>query len=132
MEASGRPGRRGAEAIQRLPASDLVDGLVTVVKLPNDDMKGRIIGREGRNIRALEMATGVDVIVDETPQSIVLSSFDPFRRAMAKLAIERLIEDGRIHPARIEEVVVRARAEMEESLDSLGESAAFELGIAGL
>jgi ribonuclease Y len=95
-------------------------------------MKGRIIGREGRNIRALEMATGVDVIVDETPQSIVLSSFDPFRRAVAKHAIERLIEDGRIHPARIEEVVVRARAEMEEGLDALGESAAFDLGITGL
>jgi len=131
-EAASRARRIVAEAIQRLPASDLVDGVVTVVKLPNDDMKGRIIGREGRNIRALEMATGVDVIVDETPQSIVLSSFDPFRRAMAKLAIERLIEDGRIHPARIEEVVVRARSEMEESLDALGESAAFELGITGL
>jgi ribonucrease Y len=131
-EASQRARRIVAEAIQRLPASDLVDGVITAVRLPNDDMKGRIIGREGRNIRALEMATGVDVIVDETPQSIVLSSFDPFRRAVAKLAIERLIEDGRIHPARIEEMVARARAEMEESLDSLGESAAFELGITGL
>src|SRR5947208_14631010 len=131
-EASGRARRIVAEAIQRLPASDLVDGVVTIVRLPNDDMKGRIIGREGRNIRAIEMATGVDVIVDETPQSIVLSSFDPFRRAIAKHAIERLIEDGRIHPARIEELVARARAEMEESLDSLGESAAFEIGITGL
>jgi ribonucrease Y len=131
-EASGRARRVVAEAIQRLPASDLVDGVVTMVKLPNDDMKGRIIGREGRNIRALEMATGVDVIVDDTPLSIVLSSFDPFRRAVAKHAIERLIEDGRIHPARIEEMVARARAEMEESLDSLGEGAAFDLGITGL
>ena len=131
-EAAARGRRIVAEAIQRLPAADLVDGVVTVVRLPNDDMKGRIIGREGRNIRALEMATGVDVIVDETPQSIVLSSFDPFRRAVAQHAIERLIEDGRIHPARIEEMVARARSEMEESLDALGESAAFELGITGL
>jgi ribonuclease Y len=131
-EATARARRIVVEAIQRLPASDLVDGVVTFVKLPNDDMKGRIIGREGRNIRALEMATGVDVIVDETPQSIVLSSFDPLRRAVAQRAIERLIEDGRIHPARIEEMVGRARAEMEESLDSLGEAAAFDLGITGL
>ena len=131
-EAASRARRIVAEAIQRLPASDLVDGVITVVKLPNDDMKGRIIGREGRNIRALEMATGVDVIVDETPQSIVLSSFDPFRRAVAQMAIERLIEDGRIHPARIEEMVVRARSEVEENLESLGENAAFELGITGL
>src|SRR2546426_2503715 len=131
-EAGSRARRSVGEAIQRLPASDLVDGVITVVKLPSDDMKGRIIGREGRNIRALEMATGVDVIVDETPQSIVLSSFDPFRRAVAQMAIERLIEDGRIHPARIEEMVVRARSEVEESLESLGENAAFELGITGL
>jgi len=131
-EAGSRARRIVAEAIQRLPASDLVDGVITVVKLPSDDMKGRIIGREGRNIRALEMATGVDVIVDETPQSIVLSSFDPFRRAVAQMAIERLIEDGRIHPGRIEEMVARARSEVAESLDALGESAAFELGITGL
>ncbi len=132
VEASGRARRIVAEAIQRLPTADLVDGVVTVVKLPSDDMKGRIIGREGRNIRSLEMATGVDVIVDETPQSIVLSSFDPLRRAVARLAIERLIEDGRIHPARIEEMVTRARAEVEEGLDAVGEAAAFELGITGL
>src|SRR2546425_3780812 len=131
-EAATRARRVVAEAIQRLPTADLVDGVVTVVKLPNDDMKGRIIGREGRNIRSLEMATGVDVIVDETPQSIVLSSFDPLRRAVARLAIERLIEDGRIHPARIEEMVTRARAEVEEGLDAVGEAAAFELGITGL
>jgi len=132
IEAGGRARRIVAEAIQRLPTADLVDGVVTVVKLPNDDMKGRIIGREGRNIRSLEMATGVDVIVDETPQSIVLSSFDPLRRAVARLAIERLIEDGRIHPARIEEVVTRARAEIEEGLDAVGEAAAFDLAITGL
>jgi len=131
-EANARARRIVAEAIQRLPTADLVDGVVTAVRLPSDDMKGRIIGREGRNIRAIEMATGVDVIVDETPQSIVLSSFDPFRRAVARVAIEKLIEDGRIHPARIEEVVARAHAEMEEGLHAVGEGAAFELGITGL
>ncbi len=131
-EANARARRIVAEAIQRLPTADLVDGVVTAVRLSSDDMKGRIIGREGRNIRAIEMATGVDVIVDETPQSIVLSSFDPFRRAVARVAIEKLIEDGRIHPARIEEVVIRARAEMEEGLHAVGEGAAFGLGITGL
>ena len=131
-DANARARRIVAEAIQRLPTADLVDGVVTAVRLPSDDMKGRIIGREGRNIRAIEMATGVDVIVDETPQSIVLSSFDPFRRAVARVAIEKLIEDGRIHPARIAEVVARARAEMEEGLQAAGEGAAFELGITAL
>ncbi len=131
-QAAGRARRLVAEAIQRLPTGAIVDNVVTVVKLPSDDMKGRIIGREGRNIRAIEMATGVDLIVDETPQAIVLSGFDPFRRAVACAAIERLIEDGRIHPARIEEVVERTRAEMEQGLESLGEAAAFELGITGL
>ncbi len=120
------------EAIQRLPTREWIDNVVTVVRLPNDEMKGRIIGREGRNIRALEMATGVDLIIDETPQAIVLSSFDPFRRAVAQTAIERLVEDGRIHPARIEEVVTRARTDLEAGLDTLGESAAFELGLTGL
>ncbi|PYS94841.1 MAG: ribonuclease Y [Acidobacteria bacterium] len=131
-EAVGRSRRLAAEAIQRLPTSAWVDNVVTVVKLPNEEMKGRIIGREGRNIRALEMATGVDLIVDETPQAIVLSSFDPFRRAVARTAIERLIEDGRIHPARIEEVVERSRGEVEQGLETAGEGAAFELGITGL
>ena len=121
-----------AEALQRLPTGEMVDNVVSVVRLPNEEMKGRIIGREGRNIRALEMATGVDLIVDETPQAIVLSCFDPFRRAVAQTALERLIEDGRIHPARIEEVVGKTRSDLEEGLESLGESAAFELGITGL
>jgi ribonuclease Y len=121
-----------AESIQRLPTREWIDNVVTVVKLPNDEMKGRIIGREGRNIRAIEMSTGVDLIIDETPQAIVLSSFDPFRRAAAQTAIERLVEDGRIHPARIEEVVSRARADLDEGLETAGESAAFELGITGL
>jgi ribonucrease Y len=132
IEAAARARRLVAEALQRLPTGDLVDCVVARVKLPSDDMKGRIIGREGRNIRAIEMATGVDLIVDETPETILLSSHDPFRRAVAQTAIERLIEDGRIHPARIEEVVVKARADMEEGLEGIGESAAFDLGIAGL
>ncbi|HKN47355.1 MAG TPA: ribonuclease Y [Candidatus Polarisedimenticolia bacterium] len=131
-EAEARARRVVVEAMQRLPAKDVADTLSTVVRLPNDEMKGRIIGREGRNIRAIEMATGVDLIIDDTPESIVLSSFDPFRRAIAQRAIERLIEDGRIHPARVEEVVARARSEMEDGLEADGESAAFELGIAGL
>src|SRR5207245_10538639 len=108
-EAAARSRRLIAEAIQRLPTREIVDNVVTMVRLPNAEMKGRIIGREGRNIRSLEMATGVDLIVDDTPQAIILSSFDPFRRAIARTAIEKLIEDGRIHPARIEEVVARSR-----------------------
>jgi ribonuclease Y len=131
-EAEERARRLVAEAIQRLPTGEVSESVVTVVKLPNEEMKGRIIGREGRNIRAIEMATGVDLIIDETPQAILLSSFDPFRRAIARAAIEKLIEDGRIHPARIEEVVSRARAEMEEGLTTIGEGAAFELGLTGL
>jgi ribonuclease Y len=131
-EAAGRGRRLVAEAIQKLPTGEICDNVVSVVTLPNDDMKGRIIGREGRNIRAIEMATGVDLIVDETPQAIVLSSYDPLRRAIAVTALERLIEDGRIHPARIEEVVTRARQETEEGLEILGEAAAFDLGITGL
>ena len=124
--------RLTAEAVQRLPTGDIVDNVVTVVALPNEEMKGRIIGREGRNIRALEMATGVDLIVDETPQAIVLSCYDPFRRAVAHTALDRLIEDGRIHPARIEEVVLKVRSDLEEGLEAAGESAAFDLGLTGL
>src|SRR6185436_2798078 len=124
---AGAVRRLTAEALQRLPTGEMVENVVSVVRLPNEEMKGRIIGREGRNIRALEMSTGVDVIVDETPQAIVLSCFDPFRRAVARTSLERLIEDGRIHPARIEEVVERTRHDLEEGLESVGESAAFEL-----
>ena len=131
-ESAATARQLAAEALQRLPTGEMVDNVVSVVKLPNEEMKGRIIGREGRNIRALEMSTGVDLIVDETPQAIVLSSFDPFRRAVAQTALERLIEDGRIHPARIEEVVSKTRADLEEGLEAIGESAAFELGITGL
>jgi ribonuclease Y len=117
-------------ATQNVPMREVVESTVTFIDLPSDEMKGRIIGREGRNIRALEHATGIDVIVDDTPRAILVSSFDPVRREVARLAIARLIEDGRIHPARIEETVAKIREEFEGIVEQSGQEAAFALGLA--
>ena len=135
-EARENAGRKAREVlattIQRLAPDYTVETSVSIVDLPSDDMKGRIIGREGRNIRALELATGVDLIVDDTPEAVIISAYDPLRREIARLALQRLIADGRIHPARIEEVVEKVKKEMDQHLKEEGEKACFEVGVHGL
>ncbi len=131
-EADEKARKYIALSLERLAADVVSESTVTVVPLPNDEMKGRLIGREGRNIRAIEQATGVDLIIDDTPEAVTISCFDPVRRETARLALTKLIQDGRIHPARIEDAVAKANQEVEQSIKEAGEQAIFETGVRGL
>lgn len=132
LEAKKEAQKLVVQAIQRTAVDHSVETTVSVIQIQNDDMKGRIIGREGRNIRAFEAATGVDVIVDDTPEAVILSAFDQFRREVARISLERLINDGRIHPARIEEMVQKVQSELEEEILKEGENALIQLGLHGV
>lgn len=132
MEANREAKEIIVQAIQRTAISHVVESTVSIVRLPNDDMKGRIIGREGRNIRSFEGTTGIEVLIDDTPEMVMLSGFDPVRREVAKLSLEKLITDGRIHPGRIEEVIEKTREEVEELMREAGEQAMLEVGVHGL
>lgn len=132
LKASKEAKRIIIQTIQRTAAETAIENAITVFNLESDDIKGQIIGREGRNIRALEAATGVDLVVDDTPEAIILSSFDPLRREIARLSLQRLVQDGRMHPARIEEVVEKTRKQIEEQVMEIGERTVIELGVHGL
>lgn len=132
LSANKEAKRMILQTIQRTAAEQAIENSVTVFNIANDDIKGRIIGREGRNIRALEAATGIEIIVDDTPEAIILSGFDPVRREIARLALHRLVKDGRIHPARIEEIVAKTRKDVNQEIQEYGESTVIDLGISGL